>query len=205
MNFGESLAYWYFRLNGFLPLANFVLHRPDALHAHNADADLLAVRFPHVYEKVGGQADDWDSERFRRWGLDLARTVCLVVEVKTGRYDEATINRAFDPGRVLYALRRIGAVTPPECEEACHRLARESVVHYGAFSFAKVLVSSPENQAGNLENTTPHLQIELKEAVDFIRARMNRYRGDKAVARMFFPDDLIQFFAWEAGLPPVEG
>ncbi len=26
MNYGETLAYWYLRLNGFFPLRNFVLH-----------------------------------------------------------------------------------------------------------------------------------------------------------------------------------
>ena len=35
MNFGESLAYWYFRLNGFIPLTNFVLHRPDTPRRYN--------------------------------------------------------------------------------------------------------------------------------------------------------------------------
>ena len=48
---------------------------------------------------------------------------------------------------------------------------------------------------------SPCLQIELDHAVQFIRARMNRYRRDKEPARMFFPGDLIQFLAWESGLP----
>ncbi len=26
MNYAETLAYWYLRLNGFFPLKNFVLH-----------------------------------------------------------------------------------------------------------------------------------------------------------------------------------
>ena len=85
MNFGESLAYWYFRLNGFLPLTNFVLHRPDSLRRYNADSDLLAVRFPLVFEEIGGQRDDWDNERFAEWGLDhFNRTVCVIAEIKTG-------------------------------------------------------------------------------------------------------------------------
>jgi hypothetical protein len=206
VNFGESLAYWYFRLNGFLPLANFVLHRPDALHRQSSDSDILAVRFPHVHEDVGGQPGDWDNELFAEWGLDhFNRTVCVIAEIKTGLYTEASVNRAFAPRRVIYALRRIGVVTLPECEEVSHRLSREGVVHHREFSFAKILVSSSARRTGNFENTSPCLQIELGHTVDFIRTRMNRYRNEKEAARMFFPGDLIQFFAWEAGVSMAHG
>ncbi len=61
MNYAETLAYWYLRLNGFFPLNRFVLHPPGGgPRAHAADHDLLAVRPPGVYEDVGGQPNDWD-------------------------------------------------------------------------------------------------------------------------------------------------
>jgi len=204
VNFGESLAYWYFRLNGFMPLTNFVLHRPDPLHRHNADADLLAVRFPHVYEEVGGKQEDWDNDQFKKWGLDFRNVISLIVEIKTGRYSEESINRAFDERRVLYALRRLGVVNQEACEEISGELSRKGVVHYRAFSFAKILVSNSENAVGSCEKITPCCRIELQHTVDFIRSRMHRYRADKEVSRMFFSGDLIQFFAWEAGLSLVD-
>jgi hypothetical protein len=71
MNYGETLAYWYLRLNGFFPLRNFVLHPLNGSEANDrytADSDLLAIRFPYVYEEIGGQPEDWDS-RFSSWGL----------------------------------------------------------------------------------------------------------------------------------------
>jgi hypothetical protein len=204
MNFGESLAYWYFRLNGFLPLTNFVLHRPDAPRRHNADSDLLAVRFPHVFEEIGGRPDDWDNDRFAGWGLDhFHRTVCVIAEIKTGQYGEASINRAFRPQRVLNSLRRLGVVPADQCEGVCHTLGNQSVVHHRDFCFTKVLICSSSRMTGSSENTTPHVRLELGDALAFIRARMNRYRGAKESARMFFPGDLIQFFAWEAGLADV--
>lgn len=205
MNFGESLTYWYFRLNGFLPLANFVLHRPDAPRRHNADSDLLAVRFPHVFEEIGGQQNDWDNDRFSDWGLDHFRqTVCVIAEIKTGHYEEASINRAFRPQRVLCALRRFGVVPTDQCEDVCRALGNQSVVHHQDFCFVKVLISSSARMTGLFENTTPHMHLELGDALAFIRTRMNRYRDAKEAARMFFPGDLIQFFAWEAGLPIVD-
>ena len=48
MNFGETLAYWYLRLNGFIPMRNFVLHRAGIQAPQSADTDLLAIRFPGV-------------------------------------------------------------------------------------------------------------------------------------------------------------
>lgn len=55
-NFGEELVYWYLRLNGFFIINNFVLHHDTA--SRTSDADLLAVRFPYVYEDIGGREED---------------------------------------------------------------------------------------------------------------------------------------------------
>ncbi len=41
----EKVAYWYFRLNGFLQIENFVVH-PTRQGSQRTDADLLAIRFP---------------------------------------------------------------------------------------------------------------------------------------------------------------
>jgi hypothetical protein len=50
MNYGEELAYWYLRLNGFFPISNFVVHR--SLDVPNtSDVDVVAVRPPHVFEQ----------------------------------------------------------------------------------------------------------------------------------------------------------
>jgi hypothetical protein len=205
MNFGESLAYWYFRLNGFLPMSNFVLHRPDTPRRYNADSDLLAVRFPHVFENIGGQPDDWDNDRFAGWGLDpLHQIVCVFAEIKTGQYGEASINRAFRPQRLLYAMRRLGVMPLEQCKDVCRRLSHDGVAHQGDFCFAKVLVASSSRMTGSFDKMMPHRHLELEDALNFIRNRMNRYRDPKEAARMFFPGDLIQFFAWEAGLEVVD-
>jgi hypothetical protein len=95
MNFGETLAYWYLRLNGFFPLKDFVLHRPhnpddteDYLIERTSDADLLAVRFPHVIENIGGQYEDWDHQNFGDMDFPLDdKIICLLVQVKTTKTD----------------------------------------------------------------------------------------------------------------------
>lgn len=45
----ESLAYWYFRLNGFLTIENFIVHS-EAGGGQRTDADILGVRFPYRAE-----------------------------------------------------------------------------------------------------------------------------------------------------------
>lgn len=47
-NYGEELAYWYLRLNGFFPITDFVFHTIP----YYADADILAVRPPNVREEI---------------------------------------------------------------------------------------------------------------------------------------------------------
>ena len=71
MNFGETLAYWYLRLNGFFPLSNLVLHRYPSALEYSADCDLLALRLPHTFEDVGGQGDDWDPRWRDTWKIVL--------------------------------------------------------------------------------------------------------------------------------------
>jgi len=73
-NFAEELTYWYFRLNGFFLLTNYVLHDVgQGQQRGTADADLLVIRFPYVYEEIGGQSKDWDKEKFSTWGFDIEK------------------------------------------------------------------------------------------------------------------------------------
>ena len=46
----DDLAYWFFRLNGFLSIVNFVVHKDTRSEAGGTDADILGVRFPYRAE-----------------------------------------------------------------------------------------------------------------------------------------------------------
>jgi hypothetical protein len=48
MNYGETNAYWYLRLNGFFLINNFVIHRTDEI-AYSSDIDILGIRLPYVF------------------------------------------------------------------------------------------------------------------------------------------------------------
>ncbi len=205
MNFGETLAYWYLRLNGFFPLTNFVLHRAEECENNDrdADCDLLAVRFPYVFEEVGGQRDDWDSKRFTEWGIKLEeRVVGLIVEVKTGKVEWNDL-RAFDRKRLVYGVRRLGVVPQQAVDSVVDAL--ETKATYAGdgnwpISIAKLLVTS-RGLPRSFERTAcqmPFLWMALDEVEQFVRARMKKYERQKVAARMFFNSELIQYLAWRS-------
>src|SRR5438128_347494 len=77
----EKVAYWYFRLNGFLQIENFVVH-PGRKGSQRTDADLLAVRFPHRAELLFDHPDHpmRDDEGILR--LSSVAVDAAIVEVK---------------------------------------------------------------------------------------------------------------------------
>lgn len=206
MNYGESLAYWYFRLNGFLPIQNFVLHEPNEETGQNADIDLLAVRFPHVFENIGGHPSDWDNRRFKQWKLSYtSNTVCVIVEVKTGVYKKSSVNRHFDRKRLEYALLRFGMFPKEAVSEIAGKLEGKPVVEEAGFVLAKVLIDVPTKRPGPKAEgglkLCPCLRMTINDTDAFIRQRMRSYKKHKGTSRMFFPGDFVQYLAWRGGVP----
>ncbi|MFT9598570.1 hypothetical protein, partial [Mesobacillus sp.] len=101
-NYGEELAYWYLRLNGFFVIDNFVYHRTE--NNRNGDADLIALRLPYVKEPIGGNLGDWDKRLFSH--LEEYDVLAVLCEVKTGH--RANLSRTFENRKVKYALNRVG-------------------------------------------------------------------------------------------------
>lgn len=207
-NYGETLAYWYLRLNGFFPLVDFVMHKSDNLTS-NTDCDILAIRLPHVYERVGGTSLDWDRDHFEgMWGYDLdVQTIGLIVSVKGGTIkpreillsdgNKAKVLSTFDHSELIYALERLGLFAPDEIAE--HNLIeellqRDKVQLPGTSKCVGKLLISEELREDVLH---PYANITISEISDFIYRRFETYQN-KYKARFFFPDDLIQFIAWKA-------
>jgi hypothetical protein len=219
MNFGEAFGFWYLRLNGFIPLTNFVLHRFRGGAGQNADCDVLAVRFPHVYETIGGEPEDWDNERLQKWGLDHNKnTLGIIGEIKTGEgYAYKKVNGAFDLDRLKYSIHRLGFYQKERVEDIARHLLGVPSVTVDGFTVAKLFIypeKAPpipkerkprkEWQPGDREveeedlEIVPCLHLTLEEIEEFIRNRMRDYAEHKSGARMFFSGDLIQYFAWKA-------
>ncbi len=73
----ESLAYWFFRLNGFFTTVNFVVH-PDTGTRQRTDVDILGCRFPFRQELLINPMEDY--EIFEK---EKEKTFFAIAEIKT--------------------------------------------------------------------------------------------------------------------------
>lgn len=182
MNFGEELAYWYLRLNGFFPLTNFVYHKSDSAE-YSGDCDVLAYRPAGVWEEIGGREVDWHP-RLQEI-VDFDHPAVVICEVKTGAYDRESL---FPRDRLAYAIRRAGLAIPadPDWNESA------SFDHGSSRSY-KLLVARAHAES------TRWNTIRIDECVTFLRKRFATY-PEKFRDRVYFQSSLIQFLAYESDL-----
>jgi hypothetical protein len=180
MDYGEELAYWYLRLNGFFPITNFVVHRTETTK-HRADIDVLAIRPPHVYEDVGGHHDDWDA--YLREHLPFDRLLGLVCEVKTGAFEK---EKLFREHYLRYTLPRLGLAKDADSAKVAVELSTSASSSLGDGGYvAKLLISQEPSQG-------PYLNRTLAQLESFLTSRVQKYSVEKYASRMFFPSQLLQ-------------
>lgn len=198
MNYGETLVYWYLRLNGFFPLVDFVLHRHEETIAHSADCDVLAVRHPHTYEAVGGQITDWDP-KLSAMGIRLdSRIIGIIVEVKTGQdtaESRENIRRSFCNERNRYAVQRLGFWPQADTVDVVDALSTGFSYQDDTFQVFKLLVA---DKMPPVEQPEKWKQLSLKQVETFIVERFKKYQDQKLSDRLRFPSDLMQYMIWKS-------
>lgn len=182
MNYGEELAYWHLRLNGFFPISNFVVHRDNDFR-QGSDVDLLAIRPPYVHVEVGGQANDWD-EVLDLESLSGNRYFGLICEAKTGSYSSADL---FPQRNMATAVGRLGLINQERISAMATALSYQPSAEIDGVRIGKLFVSERRRQT-----TGPYLQRTLPEVEKFIEGRIRRYPHEKHGERMFFPSSLMQ-------------
>jgi len=193
-NYGEVLTYWYLRLNGFFPITNFVLHdvHQRENRKYSGDCDILAVRFPFVSEKIRGKYLDWDQDFFRDLGSTSDRAIGLIVQVKTGQFDQTDLLKSFSKETLAYAIKRIGLVAESEVPSLVAELNDCAKLSKDDFLLAKLaVIGRPLNDG----NERPFIIKEIHEIDEFIRDRIKEHESTKRADRMFFSDPLIQYLA----------
>jgi hypothetical protein len=181
MNYGEEIAYWYLRLNGFFPITNFVIHRSSEIE-HSSDCDLLAIRLPFVYEEIGGNHDDWDNDLVQQLGFD--HVVGIICEVKTGAYKLKDI---FRPEYVKYSVGRLGFTPKETIAELSEKLRGNPLLETEeGYRICKLLI------ANDKKDSSAFLFKRLNSAEDFISDRVRKYPNEKYADRMYFGSELFQ-------------
>ncbi|WP_305732965.1 hypothetical protein [Trichlorobacter ammonificans] len=197
MNYGETLVYWYLRLNGFFPLNNFVLHQHEETIDDSADCDVLAVRHPHAYEIIGGQKADWDPNLSEQ-GINLCdRITGIIVEVKTGqdatKILKNTIN-SFSSDRIRYAVQRLGFWPQEDTPVIEDTLNTRVSYQDDTFQIFKLLVSDRLPRSKEPERWK---QLSLSNVENFIVERLKKHCDKKYADRLRFPSDLMQYMIWK--------
>lgn len=167
----ERLAYWYFRLNGFMTIEDFVVH-PDRGAQQRTDADMIAVRFQHRSENKEVPMED-DPKVSR---CDTFANV-IIAEIKTG---SCHLNGPWtdrDKANMQRVLRAVGCVPPERIDEVAKQLYDNAIW-------------SDENATIRLfaigETPTPELtlpdgqQLTWREIIGFCHQRFRAYRNQKS-------------------------
>ena len=167
----ERLAYWYFRLNGFLTTENFIVH-PDEGRDQRTDADLLAVRFANRAENL--ERPMQDDPRFSRCQTHLN---VVIAEVKTG---QCALNGPWlrpEEGNMERVLAAIGCVLDEDMPVAC-----EALHGHGIWSDANLtirLFALGESQDDVLI-IPQEQQVTWDEVIAFCVERFITYRQEKS-------------------------
>ena len=167
----ERLAYWYFRLNGFMCLENFLVHlerRPN----NRTDVDLLVTRFAYRRENVDfPMEDDPRVERCKTFAN------VILAEVKKGQcaLNGPWTNR--DDENMERVLRAVGCVNDGELPAAAAGLYDDGRWSNGLVTLR--LFSVGEWKVPALLNGLEQ-QIEWREVMDFCITRFRAYERPKS-------------------------
>lgn len=170
-----KIAHWYFRLNGFLGVENFVLHPEDRKRSQRTDADFYGVRFQ--YHSELNMEDDAPFKNGRKGPLSV------IAEITRGT---CKLNGPWtDPAKenMQYVLRAIGAFHPDEINAIAQSLSRYCTYPEPGANREPViqLIAVGKSASKNLEKQFPSLlQIELAGMLSFIYRRFEEYRLQKA-------------------------
>jgi hypothetical protein len=167
----ERLAYWYFRLNGFLTTENFVIH-PDAGGNQRTDADLLAVRFAHRAENLHRPMQDDPRVISCRTFANV-----IIAEIKIGT---CALNGPWTNPREMNMqriLKAIGCVSESAIGMACNSLYGRGVWFDSATTIR--LFALGENQDAALP-IPPQQQLTWQEIIRFCVKRFIDYGREKS-------------------------
>jgi hypothetical protein len=174
----EKVAYWYFRLNGFFQMENFVVH-PARRGSQRTDADLLAVRFPYRAERLFDNPYDIMADDDKGLALSGDLIDIVIAEVKTNQccslngpwtdYGEQNVHRA---------LAAVGCLPHDQIDAAAADIYRAGF--HNSKTMRIRLVAVGRDECENLAATYPEVQQLLwPDMLAFIWRRFESFRHQK--------------------------
>ncbi len=175
----EKVAYWYFRLTGFLQIENFVIH-PERRGGQRTDADLLGVRFPHRAERLFDDPNDIMPDDEHRLSLSHELIDVVIAEVKTNQ--PCTLNGPWtreDRQNVHRVLAAIGCLPPGRIDAAASDIYQTGT-HRSDQGLRIRLIAVGRDRSEKLADTYPDVtQLTWADVLAFIWHRFHAYRNQK--------------------------
>ncbi len=166
-----DLAYWYFRLNGFFTLVNWVLH-PVSRGGQRTDADILGVRFP--FRAEFSDLPDFDDAEFRA----LDRPLLLCAEVTR---DECKLNGPWtdrNRANINALLHALGPCRLDQISTVASVLYQNGVHREQNLSFSLFCVGNSVSES--VRQRYPDVpQKTWADLITFIHHRFRTYRTRK--------------------------
>jgi len=169
----EYLAAWYFRLNGFFAITNFVLH-PSRRGSQRTDADIVGVRFP--YRSEFPDSPGGDETEFTRFS---DKPYFVIAEVKRGLCQLNGPWRDSNSENIQAVLRDLG-LFPREQLEAVARSLYTAGVFDGALVYCSLFCAGDKANP-ELKSSYCHVpQRTWGQILAFIFERFQTYHVRKA-------------------------
>ncbi len=177
----EKVAYWYFRLNGFLQIENFVVH-PQRPGSQCTEADLIAVRFPHRVERLIDNPDAIMRDDVA--GLLLCELIEVVIaEVKTN--DPCCLNRSWterERRNIERVLAAIGCLPAERIEKAAADLYEGGVHRSEGLRIRLVAIGRCQNDYPEIPQVE---QLTWENILSFIWDRFHQFGRLKTDAQQW--------------------
>ena len=168
----EKLAYWYFRLNGFLTIKNFVVH-PESGSDPCTEVDILGVRFPYRAELLTNPMPD--DEVFTKIKNKPYIIIAEVTKVKCKLNGPWTDPTEKNMDRVL---RAIGAFDNATMSEVAKKLYQDGFYENKLYYLSLFCVGKQKNSywLKKLPNVPQKLWDDI---LKFIYNRFKEYEEQK--------------------------
>lgn len=168
----DELAYWFFRLNGFLTIFNFVVHA-DRRGETGTDADILGVRFPFRAELFERPMPD-----YKEFTKITSRPYIAIAEVKRGLCNLNGPWTSRERRNIQRVLHAIGILPLEDVDFVAERVYEKGWYKNSELYLTLICVGETLNQ--DINNRYPLVpQILWSDIKSFIFQRFRDYQHVK--------------------------
>ena len=182
-NFAEEITDWYFRLNGFFTLRNYVTHKSDTGLKNHSDLDLIGIRNPYVKEKIGMESIDDICPKLREIIAEISnKQIGIICEIKGGKYPPKTLKEKISAG-----VNRLGY--REDSSAIIEYLETNTKYECDVFEIYKMYASDTED----IDNWT---KISIGTMIEFIESRIDKY-PEKVAGWNQYDSNIVQYIAYK--------